>query len=139
MLGSRGHGIAVGDHGLVTDCSSGSNAGDGIRVQSECIVRGNVSTENGAGGGIGAGIHVVGLGGRIEGNACTASEVGIDVDAANNVIVRNTCSANTVNWEIVPSNAVAPIVLASKTFGTISGDTFGGSLGSTDPNANFTH
>ena len=64
---------------------------------------------------------------------------GIKIDAPGNVVVRNVCSGNTTNWSIAVGNAVAPIVAASVNGVAISGNAYAGSLGSTDPNANFTY
>jgi len=52
---------------------------------------------------------VTGGGNRIEGNNCTDNDRGIDVDVSTNLIVRNTCSGNTTNYEIVAGNAVGTI------------------------------
>ena len=87
----------------------------------------------------GAGVHVAGNDSRIEGNNCTGSDRGIYVDAAGNIIIKNTCSGNTINWDIAIGNAVAPIVSATTNGAAISGNTYTGSLGSTDPNANFSY
>lgn len=64
---------------------------------------------------------------------------GIDVDGAANIIIRNTCSGNGVNWTIAAFNVVAPIIAAFSNQAAINGNSCSGSLGSTDPNANFTH
>jgi len=90
----------------------------------------------------GAGVHVAGNDNRIEDNNClggTTQDGGIDVDAAGNIIIKNTCSGNTINWDIAIGNAVAPIVSATTNGAAISGNTYTGSLGSTDPNANFSY
>lgn len=131
-------GILASAGSTVAGCTSMRNATDGIEVDVRCRVVGNTCNENGLGGD-GAGINALGAGNRIEGNHCTNADRGIDVDGILNVVVRNTCAGNSVNWSIVAGNAVAPIVQASVNNAPINGSTYSGSLGSTDGNANFTH
>jgi len=135
----NGSGIYCDSASTVADCTVQSNTGDGIVCTSNCVIRGNTCTSNGFASGDGAGIHATGSDNRIEGNNCTGADRGIDVDFTGNIIIRNTCSGNTINWEIAASNAVAPIVQATTNGAPISGNTYAGSLGSTDPNANFTY
>jgi parallel beta-helix repeat protein len=90
-------------------------------------------------GGDRANIHALGGDSRIEGNNCTGADRGIDVDFAGCIIIKNTCSGNTTNWDIVAGNALAPIVSAGTNAVPVSGNTYAGTLGSTDPNANFTY
>lgn len=60
------------------------------------------------------------------------------MDGPGNIIIRNTCSGNTTSWDIVAGNALGPIVGASTNAGAVIGNTYTGSFGSADPNANFT-
>lgn len=131
-------GIIVGIGSLVADCAAQSNASDGILCGNESVIRGNVCAINGNGG-TGAGIRTIGTRSRIESNTCTEADVGIDIDGTANIIIRNTCGANTVNWTIAAGNALAPIVAATTNAAAVSGNSYTGSLGSTDPNANFTY
>jgi len=104
-----------------------------------CDVRNNTCSQNGNGGD-GAGVHATGGDNRIEGNNCTLSDRGIDVDASGNIILKNTCSGNTSNWEIAVGNSLGPIVVAGTNAAVISGNGPAAStLGSTDPNANFSY
>jgi parallel beta-helix repeat protein len=107
-------------------------------VSSQCIVSSNTCSFNGNGAGDGAGIHAISTDNRIEGNNCTGADRGIDVDGTGNIIIKNTCSGNTVNWTIVASNAYDPIV-ATPSGAAVNGNTAAAALGSTDPNANFTY
>jgi len=132
-------GINVVTGCTVVDCSARENTLDGIACISGCIIRGNTCSSNGNGGGDGAGINAVSNDNRIEGNNCTGADRGIDVDAVGNIIIKNTCSGNATNWDIVAGNALAPIVAASTNAVAVVGNTYAGSLGSTDPNANFTY
>ena len=135
-----GHGIATGQASVIVDCTAFENDLDGIRVSSACLVRGNSSSTNGQGVAGGAGIHATSVDNRIEGNNCTSSDRGIDVDLAGNIIIRNTCAGNTTDWVIVANNVVGPIldrrVPASA---AINGFAAPSSLGTTDANANFSY
>ncbi len=133
-----GAGILTGDGCTIVDCSAGRNNIDGIICTDQCTIRGNTCALNGNGGD-GAGILATGTDNRIEGNNCTGADRGIDVDGAGNIIIRNTCSGNTTNWDIAMGNALAPIVAASTNVAPVAGNTYASSLGSTDPNANFTY
>lgn len=85
------------------------------------------------------GIHATNNGSHIESHICTTADRGVDVDGTGNFIIRNTCSGNTTNWDIVAGNALVPIVSVSTNAVPVVGSTYAGSLGSTDPNANFTY
>ena len=133
-------GIVTSSGTLVANCTTASNSGDGIQVQQRCIVIGNISIGNGFLFGTGAAIHATGSDNRIEGNNCIISVRGIDVDAAGNIIIRNTCSGNTTNWDIVANNVCGPILdRRSPGSAAILGDSAPSSLGTTDANANFTY
>jgi parallel beta-helix repeat protein len=131
-------GILVGDSSSIIDCTSYGNKGSGIKLFTNATIRGNHCVKNGSSG-TGGGIEVAGKNNRIDGNTCNENRVGILVSATRNIIVRNVCNTNTTNWSIVASNSVAPIVVTNKTGAAINGDTGGGSLGSSDPSANFTY
>ena len=132
-------GISVASGATVARCSARANGEDGIAASTACSVRDNVCTSNAQGVNGGAGIHIIGGDSRIEGNNCSAQTRGIDVDGPGNIITRNTCSGNTTNWDIVAANAVGPIVQATTNAAAITGNTYAGALGSTDPSANFTY
>ncbi len=134
--GTFGIGTARGS--TVTDCSSHSNQTDGIRVVNQCLVRSNTCANNGEADG--AGIHATSTDNRIEGNICIGADRGIDVDAAGNLIIRNSCSGNTINWVIVANNVCGPILdRTAPGSAAISGNSAPDSTGSTHPNANFTY
>lgn len=135
-----GDGISAGSGTTIVGCVSGFNVGDGIQVLSACIVSDNVCRGNGNGGD-GAGIHVLlGADNRIEGNNCVGADRGIDIDTAGNIIIRNTCSGNLTNWDFVANNVYGPILdRSAPASAAVSGNSGPGSLGSTDPNANFTY
>lgn len=105
---------------------------------SSCVIRGNSSTSYGVGVRDGTGIHISGADNRIEDNNCTGADRGIDVDAAGNIIVRNTCSGNTTNdWDVVANNVI--LVVNATLAGVVTGSSGGTAPGSTDPNANFSY
>jgi len=130
-------GIIVGGGSTVTDCTARSNTLDGIRCFQTCLIRGNTCSFNGFGAGNGAGIHATANINRIEGNNCTSADRGIDVDTGGNIIIKNTCSFNAVNWDVTAGNVC--LVVQGVTGAAILGNTGGVAPGSTDPNANFTY
>ncbi len=134
------NGIDIGQGCVVSGCAASSNTLHGISAVSGNLLRANTCDRNGSGD-AGAGIYLYGSANRVEDNNCTRADRGIQAISNNgrNIILRNTCSQNTVNWDIVAGNSVAPIVVAGVNAGSIVGDAFAGSLGTTDPHANFTY
>ena len=147
-------GIKSGGHTLITGCNAVANGEDGINAQLGCVVTGCSARGN-----LGSGVNVLGrclvlnnnlisntsgrgilaLNGwiRLEGNNCALNQVGISCPQPTNFLARNTCSQNATNWDIASGNACLVIVAA--TGGVISGNSGGVPIGSTDPNANYTH
>jgi len=137
---NTGNGIVAGNGSTVAGCTAASNTGNGIQVDSDCRVTDNTCESNGFGVSSGAGIHATGGDNRIEGNNCVDADRGIDVDAAGNIIIKNTCSGNTINWSIVANNVVGPILdRTAPASAAISGNSAPSSLGTTDANANFSY
>jgi hypothetical protein len=154
-----GGGIRSLTKGVITDCSSNLNTGFGINAASTTVVRGCACSGNTVDGilaaagctilenncnangtsGTGAGVRITGAGSRVEANTCIGGPRGIDIAGTGNIVVRNTCSGSALNWNIVAGNAVAPITVATTNGAVISGNSYAGSLGSNDPNANFTY
>ena len=136
---NNGNGISAFQGCTISNCTAQFNTRDGIRVISDCLVLANACSFNGNGGD-GAGIHATGSDNRIEGNNCINNDRGIDVDAAGNIIIKNTCSGNTIDWTIVANNVVGPILdRRAPASAAINGFSAPSSLGSTDPNANFSY
>lgn len=130
-------GFSAGNGSSITDCAARANTLHGIRVSSgKCLIRGNVCTDNDA-----AGIAVSGAGSRIEDNSCVGNLRGIDVGGTDNIIIRNTCSANTsMNWDINAGNHYGPIIdRTAINPPAVQGNAATEALGSTHPNANFTY
>ena len=136
-------GISVSTGGTAADCTARFNTLDGIVCNAACMIRGNTCSSNGFNGD-GANIHATAGANRIEGNTCTGADRGIDVDAAGNFIIKNTCKANTIDWVIAANNTYGPIIdrrIPSPIASTpaVSGTSAASTLGTTDPNANFTY
>ncbi len=132
----QGVGIRVESESIVRDCTVSQNRGDGIRAASDCLILRNNVMRSGAGTDYdGAGIHTTGNNNRIEGNTVIFCDRGIDVDAAGNLIIRNSASNNSTNYAIAADNKVGPILAAPNSL-AINGSTGGAGLGSTDPWAN---
>lgn len=136
---NSGHGFFVQSSSTVSGCAARANDLDGIRCTNWCFISGNNCIVNGNGGD-GAGVHATGFDNRIEGNNCVLNDRGIDVDSAGNIIVRNTCSGNSTNWDIVANNVYGPIIdRTSPASPAVLSNAAAGSTVSTDPHANFTY
>ena len=134
------HGINAGSGSAVTHNAVRLNSLDGILCGSQSLILGNTCSFNGQAAGVGAGIRAAGADNRIEGNNCTGADTGIKVDSAGNIIIRNSCSGNTTNWDIVANNIYGPILdRTAPVSSSVSGNVAASTLGSTDPNANFTY
>jgi parallel beta-helix repeat protein len=139
-LNNSTHGVLAGPGSEISNCSATSNTLDGIRASTGSTIRDNVCKGNGAGAGDGAGITTLGSNVRIEGNNCSSNDRGIDVRAAGNIILRNTCSLNTTNWSIVANNVYAQIVdKTAPASAPVSGNAAASTSGSIDGNANFSY
>lgn len=138
---NTGNGFIVATGSTVVDSNARSNVLDGIRCSSDCIIRGNTCSGNGFGLGDGAGIHATAGNNRIEENNCSAGDRGIDVDVSGNVIIRNTCRANTIsNWDIAANNVYGPILdRTAPTSAAVNGNSAPDAIGTAHPNANITY
>jgi parallel beta-helix repeat protein len=139
-LRNHGDGIAASGYSIISDCLSYVNYGNGIAVWGHCAVRGNSCLGNGYLTSDGAGILVQSSYNTVEGNTCIGADRGIDVDAARNVIFRNSCSSNTVNWSLAANNTYGPIIdRSAAATAAVSGNSAADASGSSHPNANFTY
>ena len=103
------------------------------------MVRGNTCDSNGNAG-TGAGIRTDFTDCRIEGNNVTDNDRGIAVAAAGNVIVKNTASGNSINYEIEANNVFGAIVdRTAPASAAVSGNSAASSTGTTDPWANISY
>lgn len=134
---NKGNGISGASSNVITGCSVSENTLDGIRMQFNCLITGNVCAFAGLGGD-GAGIHVISNSNRIDGNHVNNCDRGIDVDGAANTIIRNTSTNCTVDYTIVANNRYGPII-DDTAVGTaaVNGSAAASTMGSTDPNANY--
>lgn len=141
---NSGNGITVSSGSTVHRCTARQNDVNGIQAGTGCVVIENLLTSNGQGANPGAGIRTTGADNRVEGNNCTGQDVGIQIDGSGSVITRNTCSGNTANWDVAPNNIYGALIdrrIPSPILNTpgISGTSAAGTLGTTDPHANFTY
>ena len=136
---TRGMGVYVDSGACVRDCLVRYNMGDGIRVVADSRVERCYSAQNGNGAD-GAGIHALQVRNVLADNQLLGNDRGMDVDMAGNLIYRNACTFNSVNWSIAAGNGVGTIVVAADS-AAVSGDGGGSGtgLGTTDPWANFTY
>ncbi|HLP84905.1 MAG TPA: right-handed parallel beta-helix repeat-containing protein [Phycisphaerales bacterium] len=132
-------GIVAGAGTTVRNCVASDNRTDGIEAAGRCVIVNNVATGNGVSAPNGAGIYVTNSWCRIEGNVLSGADYGLQIAASSTIVMRNTCSGNSINWSILAGNFVAPIVQATTNSSAITGNTYTGNLGSTDANANFTY
>jgi parallel beta-helix repeat protein len=112
VRGGTGAGIVADDGNIVRRCVVSTNSGDGIDVDSDCLVVGNLCTELSVTGITKvAGIRVRGTDNRIEENTCNRNETGIVVENGGNLIVKNLVGYNTfTNYDLASGNTVGPIV-----------------------------
>jgi parallel beta-helix repeat protein len=137
--GNHGNGISVGIGSTVDACTARFNSLDGILCSSASAIRGNTCSNNGVNG-QGSNVHATASDNTIEGNTCSNGNRGVLMDAAGNVIVKNVCSGNVINWAIAANNVCGPIVdRTAPASGAINGNSAPSSLGTAEPNANFTY
>lgn len=128
-------GIYAGPYSNVGHCTANSNHGYGLTVSynsriAECMAANNSNQ----------GILVNGSFNRIEANHCVDNALGIAVTQASNTIVRNTCASNTNNWNIVANNIYGQIVdRTAPSSAAVTTNAAAGTMGSSDPNANFSY
>lgn len=138
LNGARG--FSLGNGGMISHCVANSNTGDGISVSSLCMVLQNTCNANGQGAAVGAGVHAVSSENRIEGNSCTAADVGVDADAGANLVFRNSCAGNTTNFSLAAGNVYGNIVdRTAPGSPAVSGNSASSTSATTDPNANFSY
>lgn len=145
LNGNGSDGILAGTGSVIEECSVQENSGDGIHVSSSCLILANKCDGNGFLAGDGAGIHTTGNGNRIEGNAVSYNDRGIDVDSGGSVIVRNAARTNGTssagNYSIAADNRYGPIIddTAAGTVAAAGKGPFASTIATTDPWANFSY
>jgi hypothetical protein len=128
--GNGGYGFSLADSSSIQHCTSVNNGADGIVALGNCLILNNTVSGNGQTATGSAGIRVNGANNRIDGNnvlnhSRALTDVGIQVSAAGNLVVRNSASNNTANFSITGVNTVDPVITAT------------GTITSTNPWANF--
>ena len=116
-VANSGTGIDAGFHSIVSQCTVSQNQADGIRVSGYCIVLENTCNGN---SGAGNALHATGSGNRIESNNITFNNgIGLKVDAAGNLIIKNSAAQNTgANYSIAAGNSDARIIAGTTGFST---------------------
>jgi parallel beta-helix repeat protein len=124
----------------ILDCTTNLNRLNGIAANTACLVRGNTCSSNGVST-ASAGILVLGSDNRLEDNNCTQNNSrGIDVNGSGNIIVRNTCASQILNWEIAVNNVCGPILdRRAPASAAVNGDSAPDSTSTSHPNANFSY
>lgn len=110
--GNSSNGIVVGIGCTVINCTARNNTGDGVQFVGKCLITGNNATSN-----TGNGFHVTGTGAgaanRIDGNIAV-SNGGDGIFWANDLVVRNSCFLNGVNYSpAVGGGNTGPVQAAS--------------------------
>lgn len=112
-----GHGILAASRASVTDCAVSGNGAYGIQVSDHSLVRGNTCNGNGANADA-AGILAQSTNSRIEANHCSGNDIGVQVAGADNVIIRNSVSGNTMfGFSIAAGNGFGPNIFDSAGIG----------------------
>jgi parallel beta-helix repeat protein len=135
---NTGAGLVLGDHAQVTRVHVNNSTTDGIVVHSLAVVRECTPDFQTAG----VGIRVTGSQNRIEANNVTRNSTGILVNGTENVIIRNTASNTTANYNFVAGNRYGPIIdltSAGTPAVTGTGNSAAGTTLSADPWANFAY
>jgi hypothetical protein len=74
-------------------------------------------------------------------NNVTSNDRGIDVDGTGNVIIKNTASGNTTNYDIVADNRYGQVfdITATGAAAVLGNSSAANSIGSTNAWANFSY
>lgn len=102
---NTGYGILLIHAANVSGCTVSFNETDGIVVEEWCIARNNQCTGN-----LEAGIRVAGRNSRICQNNVGGNGVGIAATGEDNVIIQNTASDNTTNYDMGNANHYGQII-----------------------------
>jgi hypothetical protein len=100
-------GITAGESCTVSRCTSTGNSTYGIQVDSYSLISDNVCQQNGFLG-PGAGIYVLGNQNRIEGNHIVKNNIGLQIIATNNIILRNSALSNGTNYIFTGAQIFGP-------------------------------
>lgn len=92
--GNAGDGFQLGAASTIDACVSSSNTEDGIQLGSYSVARANNCDSNTTG----SGVRSAGNNTRIEANNATRNLFGINGTKVNDIVVANSASGNTQNW-----------------------------------------
>lgn len=124
-VANGGNGIETGSGSTIRNCTTRNNKQSGILVSDNCCVAANTCEGNRATvSADAAGIRATGSGNRIEANHVVNNDKGVVVDSAGNLIIKNSATANTTNYDIAGGNTKGP------TIGS-------GDISDTNPHANY--
>lgn len=127
-------GIYVSSGCTVQNCTVQFNNGDGIRVGSESFVGENNCAFNFSG------VHSTGGNNRIEGNNVISNGRGIHVEAAGNLVIKNSARGNTTDYVIAANNRYGPIVdISAAGAPAVNGKSAADTTGTSHPWANFSY
>ena len=101
--GNNQFGVSVSDGGMVQQCSLAANSLGGLYGTTNCFITGNNAYNNGTTTNS-SGFLIVGRGNRIEANHASQQRIGFNIQGGTNVIVRNTASFNTNEYQVVNGN-----------------------------------
>jgi hypothetical protein len=136
---NEGHGIWTGGSANISNCHANDNAIHGILAGQYSLVLNNSAISNGTPGtqGAGAGFYIAGNS-RVEGNHSSVNAMGFRISDPGTLVIRNSCANNTTDWVIDANNVVGPIIdRRAPASAAINGFAAPSSLGTMDPNANF--
>jgi parallel beta-helix repeat protein len=100
-------GIVATDGSTVSRCTARANSQDGMLIGTGCRVSDNTCQFNGYND-AGAGIRVYGNQNRIEGNHVVNNDFGIQIQATNNIIIRNSAQSNGTNYVFTGAQIFGP-------------------------------
>jgi parallel beta-helix repeat protein len=103
-------GIYAGTGSTISDCSAYNNSDIGIYAGNGSTISGCTASSN-----TGDGIQT-NYDNRIDSNHVTDNGCGIDVDGTGNLVIRNSASGNTTNYDIVAGNKDAQVLSAGSGF-----------------------
>ena len=104
-------GFYVGDHTELKGCSAEGSVQQGARAGSYCRIIGNTFRNNSRFSSSYAGLWIEGSACRVEDNEATLNAYGVYVSGTDNIVVRNSCRANSAgNFSISAGNEAAPVI-----------------------------
>jgi hypothetical protein len=112
------HGVDLGSCcNVVNGCNISLNDWDGIQVDNDSHVAGNVINFNTTGTNSGAAIRLSSNGNRVEDNTFSGNDVGI-LSLGNSFIIRNHARNNVTNYHFVVTQNAGPIITSTGTITT---------------------